>query len=947
MDLTKLPKTIKGCAIAAAICTCVDASAQVPMNCISSWDFTSYSDATVANLTADKAHWTYNSKGRFMNAVPTDGKPLTANGVEIAETKGIIISEGIKAGSFLLRHAMGDNNGMQIEPQGSSVTVGGLRKGDELRVTFMSSSKNSRGIQSVANLDGAYGESSYIGPSPKEFTFRIIDNGEASYTFSGGVVVRQMSIWREKNPDAERVPAPTISISSTSRQVHNITRDIKEITLTCPEPDAKIFYSLVDSPIAADYAVEYTGTFTIDRSCRLQTYAMKEGMRTSEIAVEDISVPFVLPFAGEPYVLDPEPLDRAAVATRASGKFLINWRLLITDPDDIRFNVYRDGTKLNDEPLYVTNYLDDGGTRQSVYTIEVLSGSNVIETVEAKSLLSGIWSIPIDRPEGGSTQSGKYEYVPGDCMVADLDGDHVYEIVMKWDPTNADDDNSSSNDIEGAGQKDNSISGYTANVLIDAYRLDGTKLWRIDLGRNIRAGAHYTQLMVYDLDGDGRAEVACKTAPGTVDAEGKYVVLGSDDPSKDYRNSRGGITQGPEYLTVFEGLTGKAIATTAYLPARNIQSNWGDSYGNRSERYLACVAYLDGEHPSLVMCRGYYTAAYLWAVDFNGQELTTRWLHSSDRSGVGAFGEGAHSISTADVDGDGCDEIIFGSCTLDNDGTILYRTGLGHGDALHVGDFHPDRPGLEVMMVHEDISAKYGIEMRDALTGEIISGKFAGADVGRGLCADIDPETRGCEYWGLGNEVFDAEGNVISTRRPTINFRTYWDGDVYEELTEKGTISKWSATNSSTLLAVSGSNAGTNLIKATPCLQADIFGDWREEQIYYDDKTKSRLMIFATPYVTEYRIPCLMHDHHYRMATVWQTSGYNQPPHLSYYLPDYVEKKSSGGVHDVTVDAASHIVCYRYYDISSRLLPSRPESGFCIRETLFENGTVLREKIFE
>lgn len=938
---------IRSCAIAALMFAWVAASAQVPMDCISSWDFTSYSDATVANLTADKANWTYNSKGRFMNAVPTTGEALFANNVEIAETKGVIISKGIPAGSFLLRHAMGENNGMQIEPQGSSITLNDLRKGDKVRVTFMSSSKNSRGIQSVVNLDGAYGESTYIGPSLKEFTLNAIEDGAASFAFSGGVVVQKLSVWREKNPDADRVATPSASVATSSRQIHNITRDVKEVTLTCAVPDAKIYYTLVDTKIPADYAVEYTGPFTVTRSCRLQAYAMKEGMRTSDIISEEISVPFSLPFAGEPYVLDPEPLDRAAVAARSSGKFLVSWRLLITDPDDIRFNVYRDGTKLNDEPLYVTNYQDAGGTRQSVYTVEAISGGNVIETVEAKSLLSSIWSVPIDRPASGTTPSGKYEYVPGDCMVADLDGDHVYEIVMKWDPTNADDDNAGNNDLEGAGQKDNSIYGYTANVLIDAYRLDGTKLWRIDLGRNIRAGAHYTQLMVYDLDGDGRAEVACKTAPGTIDAEGKYVVLGNDDPTKDYRNSRGGIITGPEYLTVFEGISGKQLATTTYLPSRSIQSNWGDSYGNRSERYLACVAYLDGEHPSLVMCRGYYTYAYLWAVDFDGHELSTRWLHSSDRSGIGAFGEGAHSISTADVDGDGCDEIVFGSCSIDNDGTLLYRTGLGHGDALHVGDFNPDRPGLEVMMVHEETSAKYGIEMRDALSGEIISGKFAGADIGRGLCADIDPDTRGCEYWGMGNDVFDVDGNIISSRKPTVNFRTYWDGDYYEELTEKGIISKWSKTGSAaTLLGVTGDNAGTNLIKATPCLQADIFGDWREEQIYYDNKTKDRLMIYTTPIPTDYRVPCLMHDHHYRMATVWQTTAYNQPPHLSFYLPDYIEKYGSGGVHDVTVDATSQIIGYRYYDVSGRLLPSRPENGFCIRETIFENGTTLCEKIF-
>ena len=301
-----------------------------------------------------------------------------------------------------------------------------------------------------------------------------------------------------------------------------------------------------------------------------------------------------------------------------------------------------------------------------------------------------------------------YTYSANDCSVGDLDGDGQYEIIVKWDPSNS---------------KDNAQSGYTGNVYLDAYKMDGTQLWRIDLGRNIRAGAHYTQFMVYDLDGDGRAELACKTAPGTVDGIGQNVILAGDNPSADYRNSSGYILSGPEYLTIFNGLTGAAVATTYYNPPRGTVSSWGDSYGNRVDRFLACVAYLDGVRPSLVMCRGYYTRAVLAAWDWRDGVLTQRWTFDTNTSGNSEYtGQGNHNLSVADVDGDGKDEIVYGACSIDDNGTGLYTTGLGHGDAMHVGDLDPDRPGLEVFQVHESPSAA-GAEFRDAATGALIWGK--------------------------------------------------------------------------------------------------------------------------------------------------------------------------------------------------------------------------------
>ena len=525
--------------------------------------------------------------------------------------------------------------------------------------------------------------------------------------------------------------------------------------------------------------------------------------------------------------------------------------------------------------------------------------------------------MPVSRPEGGVTPDGRqYAYTPNDCSVGDVDGDGDYELILKWEPTNA---------------HDNSHDGYTGNVILDCYRLDGTQLWRIDLGRNIRAGAHYTQFLVYDFDGDGRAELICKTAPGSLDASRRYVSEVADDEAirqidnhADHRNKRGRIQSGEELLTVFNGLTGEAIHTVWYNPNRGYgvggsaeYAGWGDKTveGNRGERYLACVAYLAGmdKNPSAVMCRGYYTRSYLWAVDFDGKHLSTRWLHASLSSshwtladGTGkivneakhlkatAYGQGAHSIAVADVDDDGCDEITYGSAAIDHDGSLLYSTGLGHGDAQHLADLDPARPGLEYFLVHE--SFPYGADLRDARTGEIIWSEPADFDTGRGLAADIDPHHEGCEMWHIGSHtVKDIKGNAIADSLPAVNFRIYWDGDLQEELLANMNwrpsfppyLQKWDGEKAVPLplsncrhLYEMGNTTSCNWTKATPNLQADIFGDWREELIFWDKNDASHLNIFTTNIPTDYRVVTLMHDHIYRMGVAWQNVSYNQPPHV-------------------------------------------------------------------
>jgi len=580
-----------------------------------------------------------------------------------------------------------------------------------------------------------------------------------------------------------------------------------------------------------------------------------------------------------------EHLTRAPVAIKTEEGVYVGWRLLGTDPQDIAFNLYRDGVKLNDVPISRSNYLDPQGTISSTYEIRPVIGTTEL----AESTWATVWStnyldIPVRKPADGITPVGEtYTYHANDGSVGDLDGDGQYEIVVKWQPSNA---------------RDNSHSGYTGETYLDAYELDGTFLWRINLGINIRSGAHYTQFLVYDFDGDGRAEVVAKTADGTLDGRGHVI----GDPTADYRNTSGYVLAGPEYLTVFDGLTGRAITTVDYDPPRGNVSDWGDGYGNRVDRFLAGVAYLDGVRPSIIMARGYYTRTVLVAYNFEDGELKKLWRFDSNDPGYGDWaGQGYHSLSVADVDEDGKDEIIYGQITIDDDGTGLYNSRLGHGDALHVGDFIPSRPGLEIFAVQENSGAQYGYDMRDARTGEILWGEYTGIDTGRGLTADIDPRYAGSEAWAIRGAwnsttggLHTATGERIGDEIPSSNFAIWWDGDLLRELldhnwnsstsTGVGKIDKWDYDHHAlvNLLTAEGT-LSNNHTKGTPVLQADLLGDWREEVIWRTADS-SALRLYTTTDVTDTAIYTLMHDPQYRLAVAWQNVGYNQPPHPSFFI---------------------------------------------------------------
>ncbi len=567
-----------------------------------------------------------------------------------------------------------------------------------------------------------------------------------------------------------------------------------------------------------------------------------------------------------------EHLGRGVVAVnQGGGKIYVGWRMLATDPEDIAFNLYRStaeakAVRLNKEPLIKsTNFVDESAdpNQPNSYFVRPIVEGKELEPSAAFKLVANApvreyISIAIQTPEGCR---------PSDASVGDLDGDGEYEIILKQEMR----------------PHDNARSGVTGQTKLEAYKLDGTFLWRINLGKNIREGAHYTQFMVYDLDGDGRAEVACKTADGTVDGKGKVI----GDADADYRNSDGFILDGPEYLTVFDGLTGGELATVDYIPPRGRVEGWGDRTGNRADRFLAAIAYLDGQRPSLVMCRGYYTRTVLAAWNFRDGKLTNIWTFDSDDGTAGNReyrGQGNHNLSVGDVDGDGKDEIIYGACAIDDDGRGLYSTGLGHGDAMHLSDIDPERDGLEVFSVHEMPRHSNGANLRDAATGEVIWGLPLG-DTGRALAIDIDPRYKGFECWTNGSrDLYNCKGERIGYRPRSCNMAVWWDDDLLRELLDGTRIYKWDYENNETTILLRARRCSRNNgSKSNPCLCADILGDWREEVIWRS-RDNNQLRIYTTTIPTNRRFSTFMHDPIYRLGIAWQNVGYNQPAHTGFYF---------------------------------------------------------------
>ncbi len=696
---------------------------------------------------------------------------------------------------------------------------------------------------------------------------------------------------------------------------------------------------------------------------------------------------------------------RGLVAATTPGGVHLSWRLLgreatgatATGLSGPAFAVYRNGKRIA-TVTDTTTFVDTDAKPGARYQVSpVRHGVPLGRSKAVTAWANSYHDLPLRKPADGVTPAGeRYTYSANDVSVGDVDGDGQYEYVVKWDPSNS---------------KDVSQIGYTGPVYLDTYRLDGTFLHRIDLGVNIRAGAHYTQFLVYDFDGDGRAELMTKTAPGTRDGRGRHITMPREDVragyshSDDYRLSPEGyrthligvfrgwdkhpevvsgrwpatleqafglepryayplstedatalvdhfidvyapsrsannklrqfagfIVDGPEYLTVFDGATGRELQTVRYEPGRTDDGlMWGDyampriEPGNRVDRFLSGVAYLDGKRPSAIFARGYYTRSTVATYDWDGRRLKKRWLADSGwvpmtnpfrdtphlRDGTNPSHaelttQGSHSLSVADVDGDGKQEIIYGGATLDDNGALLYSsTGVlppgsvdpgvavrvGHGDALHVTDIDPNRPGLEIYMVHEGARyAPYGYTLRDARTGATIYGAYSGMDTGRGMIGDVRPDVPGLETWSSmpsgsdSSGLWSADGRRLETRSPGTNMSIRWAGDLTTQIVNGAqdvtpTIDDW---RRGTVLTASGTRAN-NGTKGNPSLVADVFGDWREELVMRtQDSTALRFYLSTEP--TNHKMYTLMHDRQYRVEVARQQTTYNQPSYPSFHL---------------------------------------------------------------
>ena len=596
---------------------------------------------------------------------------------------------------------------------------------------------------------------------------------------------------------------------------------------------------------------------------------------------------FSQPYSGE-------KLSRGLIGIPTEEGMYFSWRMTLEDAAGLQFDLYRSSgggaeVKLNKEPIDRTSDFLDRTVDYTVdnrWTLKATTGEVATWTRLKGEKRNPYLSIPICKPEDGEIAGEPFTYTANDCSVGDLDGDGEYEIILKWSPSNS---------------KRPPQRGFTGNTYLDAYKMDGTRLWRIDLGPNVRSGAATTNFLVFDFDGDGCAEICCKTGDGTVDGLGHRI----GDAQVDWRTwdkkspTYGKIVNGPEYLTVFEGRTGKELDSKEYIPTRYPLDGWGgvggncgnDNTGGRSDRFTAGVAFLDGKTPSPVMVRGWYGRTVVAAWTFTNGALKHTWTFDSAAPGWEAYsGMGNHSVTVADFDGDGCDEICVGAMTVDHDGKGLFTTGLRHGDALHAGRFIPSRQGMQVFGVHENegdneiVKRTPAVAMFDGATGEIIWQDGLGQDAGRGVAADIDPRYDGAECWcNIGGLRRGDTGEIISNRKPdSCNFTIYWDADPLAELLDHVSISKWNWNAESTdlLLKAEGvvSNNGT---KGNPCLSGDILGDWREEVIWpSEDQTELRIYSTTIPAVD--RRATWMNDRQYRLAIAWQNVAYNQPPHSSF-----------------------------------------------------------------
>ncbi len=647
------------------------------------------------------------------------------------------------------------------------------------------------------------------------------------------------------------------------------------------------------------------------------------------IVAQLASVGAVIPTASvgaTPITRQVENLDRGVVAVKTDGGVFVSWRRLGTEPATTEFSLYRDNVLVTSGPI--TNFVDPNGTKDSKYMVVT---NNATQSKQVSVWENQYLDIPLAEAPVSNELDWNYltyaSYAPGDSTVGDLDGDGEYEIVMLWNPSTA---------------KDAASAGFTDKAYIDAYKLDGTHMWRIDMGVNIRSGAHDTQLLVADFNSDGKAELIVRTADGTVAGDG--TVIG--DATKNWAELNSGKNlQGPLYLTAFEGATGKIIDSVEYDPQSSDGTSdfmeWGDNYGNRSERYLGTIAYIDGVKPSAIVQRGYYPAkdvgtgrTVVAAYSMENNKLVKKWRYDT-RDDAAGIGQGNHSMTAGDVDGDGYDEIISGAIAFDHDGKVLWNTGYGHGDAHHLGDFDPTHEGLEYMKVYESIAGTpfkggqevhsitsadgvevtgaqiWGQTVQDAKTGEILGSSDGIKDTGRGMIGNIGYKDSYFVRWGAGSSGYWTNKNEkLADLALAMSGCLYWDGDLQVELQDHVTISKWNDQAGKAEVILTGDGNSINSTKGNVNVMADIIGDWREEFVCYKEVSSKEekipviyeangkeyqatrktsqyvLRLYTTVDPTDYNFYTFMHDDIYRIGAATYNVCYNQPAHLSFYISD-------------------------------------------------------------
>ena len=624
-----------------------------------------------------------------------------------------------------------------------------------------------------------------------------------------------------------------------------------------------------------------------------------------------------------------EKLDRGLIAIKTDGGVYLSWRLFDSEDNifgsadkNVSFNVYRDGKKIS-EVATKTNYVDSTvGTNYSV--APVINGVEGEKCDAVTVYNNSYFDIPLSKPDDetiydpSGNELATYSFFPADCSTGDVDGDGEYEIIVKWT----------------SHERDVGTPAYSGTVHLAAYKLDGTKLWKndIELGKNVYSSAHTLQFLVYDFDGDGKSEVICQTSLGSKDGQGKYVsnaaqtdeeikaITDKENSTADYRSSSGVITKGEEFLTVFNGETGAAMDTISLPTTRGSENgvDYGDDFGNRSNRFVSDIAYLDGEKPYAIYLRGYYFGrngkqrTSIAGISWDGTALSPTYRFDTQKGQEGYYdgayqyvGNGNHNCTVADVDNDGKDEFITGALCMevndDNEFRPKWCTYLQHGDALHIGNYDPTHTGFEFFTVHEDsgtnslsgndITLDFGMSVIDAETGNIMFHEGASDDTGRGVMANVGAGGY-YQIWSAKNSARQSNGGTDFTtatsltgrNTPSMNFRIFWDGDLYDNLLNGANITDWNGRNMSNIFSAGNYDCvSINGTKANPSLQADLFGDWREE-VVYPTSDGTALRVFSTTDTTDYKIKTLMQDPVYRSGVAAEQTAYNQPPHVGFYM---------------------------------------------------------------